>query len=249
MKKNLTIIIICCVILLSLIVPTIFWIKDYFVSYESPINSSVLADYSSFQGFIIGLWSLVLNIILVIIAYKAFKNFDVKKQFHNKQLEIVSELATSISSHSLSNMMFKMSPDPSGKKHQIATGFTFSFFEIALGFDYSEFELICVRSNNIENTFPFLKYKNHPLLPKTISDELKKLYRPLEYFFSVNKKDLETKNYVLLYIDKKQETKDVTSDWTYEFYKIPSDFSKDVASLRMSIIKWFDEYGADNLNI
>jgi hypothetical protein len=247
--KNLIILIICSAIFLSLIIPTIFWIKDYFISYESPINSSVLADYSSFQGFIIAFWSLVLNIILVILAYKAFKNFDVKKQFHNKQLEIVSELATSISSHSLSNMMYKMIPDTSGKKHQIITGFTFSFFEIALGFDYSEFELICVQSNNIENTFPFLKYKNHPLLPKTISDELKKLYRPLEYFLSTKQQDLETKNYVLLYIDKKSETNDVTSHWTYEFYKTPSDFNKDVASLRMSIIKWYEEYGADNLNI
>jgi hypothetical protein len=250
MKKiKLILIISCSLIGLSLIVPLLFWIKDFFISIESPINSTVLSEFASFQGLIIAFWSLIINVILVLLAYKAFKNFDVKKQFHNKQLEIVSELATSISSMEISNMIYKMTPSPSGKEHQIIAGFTFSFFEIALGFDYSKFDIICVRGNNIENTFPFLKFKNHPLLPKTISDELKKLYRPLQYFLSVNKEDLKTKNYVLLYHDKKVDSDDITSGWTYEFYKTPSDFNKDVNSLRKSIIEWYVEYGAENLNI
>ena len=187
MKKIRYIFIFFGLIILSFAIPTILWIRDYFTNFKDSIDSSILTEFSTFQSFIISFWSLIFNIILVIIAYKAFKNFDVKKQFHNKQLDIVSELATSISSTVLSNMMYHMSTDPNGKKHQIATGFTFSFFEIGLGFDYSKFNLMCVKSNNIENTFPFLKYKNHPLLPKSISEELNKIYRPLQYQLTVNK--------------------------------------------------------------
>ncbi|MEJ4089054.1 hypothetical protein [Galbibacter orientalis] len=248
-KINLILILSCFLIGFSLIVPLLFWIKDYFISINSPINSTVLSEFASFQGLIIAFWGLIINAILVFLAYKAFKNFDVKKQFHNKQLEIVSELATSISSLEISNMMYEMTPSPSGKEHQIITGFTFSFFEIGLGFNYSKFDLICVRGNNIENTFPFLKFKNHPLLPKSISNELKKLYRPLQYSFSVSKEDLKTRSYVLLYHDKKVDSDDLSAGWTYAFYKNPSDFNKDVASLRKSIIEWYKEYGADNLNI
>ncbi|WP_024771756.1 hypothetical protein [Aquimarina macrocephali] len=247
-KLNLIIILSCCFISFSLIIPVFLWIKGYYSNFSDSINSTVLSEFASFQGLIIAFWSLILNIILVVLAYKAFKNFDVKKQFHNKQLEIVSELATSISSMEISNMMFKMIG--TNKKHQIAEGYTFSFFEIALGFDYSKFDLMCVKSNNIENTFPFLKYRNHPLLPQSISTELNKIYRPLQYFYSAKKLDLKNMDYVLLYHDKEKYLEgDITASWNYQFYENPSDFNKDVTSLRKSIILWYQEYGADELNI
>jgi hypothetical protein len=159
----------------------------------------------------------------------------------------VTGLVTEISSTILSNMMYETKTDPTGKDHLVATGFTLSFFEISLGFNYKKFNLMCVTSNNIENTFPFLKYRKNPILPKKIAKQLDKLYRPLQYHFTIQKDDLP-KNYVMLY-SKNIDNDDFSKGWLYKFYENPSDFSSDCKELRTSIIEWFKEYGADDLNI
>ena len=233
--------------LISISIPGWLWIRDYVINHGRNIDSSTLSDFATFQSFVIAFWGLILNLVLVIIAYKIFQNFDVKKQFHNKQLEVVSELATAISSTELSNMLYETKTDPKGKDHLIATGFTLSFFEISLGFNYEKFDLMCIKSNNIENTFPFLRWRNHPLLPKKISSELNKLYRPLQYSFSLQDKDLP-KNYIMLY-SKTIDKDDYSKDWIYEYYKTPSVFTKDCKKLRQEIIDWYKNYGADDLNI
>lgn len=252
MKKQHFIIFIFSVgIILSLTIPILFWIKYYYTHSSDLINSSILSELATFLTFILAFWGLALNAALVIIAYNAFKNFDVKKQFHNKQLEIVSELASQISGTTLSNMSYRISIDPNGREHQIMTGFTFNFFEIALGFNYSKYDMIVVLSNNIENTFPFLKFKNHPMLPKTIATELEKLYRPLQYSFPLDEENIP-KNYVKLYgkteVPESKKEEDFSRSWMYELYSNPKDFNKDALSLKNSITHWLNEFGADNLN-
>ena len=235
------------IIFITLTVPTAIWLRDFYTGFDNKIDSDKLSDYATFQTFIISFWGLISNLILVWIAYKAFKNFGVKEQFHNKQLTLVTELATEISSTVLSNMMYYTSTDPNGKDHLIATGYTLSFFEISLGFDYKKANLMCVRSNNIENTFPFLKHRNNPVSPPSIAKQLNKLYRPLQYSFAIPKDDLP-KNYVFLY-SKDVAEDDYSKDWIYKFYDNPTDFTNDSKALRTSIIDWFKEYGADDINI
>lgn len=245
--KTKQIILITIIILSGIIIPSMLYFNNFYTKIEDSIDSQKLSEFATFQSFIISLWGLVLNIILVILAYKAFKNFDVKKQFHNKQLELVSNLATDISSTILSNMLYETKTDPNGKEHQIATGFTLSFFEISIGFNYSKFESIYVSSNNIENCFPFLKHRKNPLLPKSIAVELNKLYRPLQYSLAV-KKDKLPKNYIKLY-SKNIDDEDYSKTWLYELYKSPAQFNEDSLAIRKSITDWFKEYGAEDLNI
>ena len=246
MKNKKWFIILIVLIVISLIVPTWLWLRDYYTKLNDKISGNILSDYATFQTFILTFWGLIFNLLLVIIAYKAFKNFDVKKQFHNKQLDVVSELSTIMNSMELSNMMYETLVDPYGNHHQISTGHTLGFFNIA-AINYTKFELMCVKSKNIENTFPFLRYVNHPLLPKTISEQLKKLYRPLPYYRALEEKNLPP-NYVVLYSDNIKK-EDFSKDMIYEFYKKPSDFSKDCMELRKSIMEWFKKYGAEDLNI
>ncbi|MBE7630518.1 hypothetical protein [Tenacibaculum piscium] len=247
MKDRKVHIILVLFFVVSISIPIWLWVRDYGYNRGMNIDSSVLSEFATFQSLIIAFWGLIINVILVIIAYKAFQNFDVKKQFHNKQLDVVSELSSEISSTQLSNMFYETKTDPTGKDHLIATGYTLSFFEIALAFKYDKMDLMCVKTNNIENTFPFLSFRNHPLLPKSISKRLNKLYRPLQYSMAILKKDMP-KNYVILYSDKVDKD-DYSKDWTYEFYKVPKDFSKDCLDLRTEIIKWYKEFGANDLNI
>jgi hypothetical protein len=246
-RENLLYIVVVLIILISIFVPTIIWFRDFFSGFDNKIDSEKLSDYATFQTFIISFWGLLLNSILVLIAYMAFKNFGVKEQFHNKQLTLVAELATEISSTVLSNMMYHTFTAPNGEDHQIVTGFTLSFFEISLMFDYNKFSLMCVRSNNIENTFPFLKYRNNPVLPTSIAKQLNKLYRPLQYSLSIQKDELP-KNYVFLF-SKHVDKDDYSKDWIYKYYDNPADFKADCLSLRTAIIEWLKEYGAKDINI
>lgn len=235
------------IIFITLTVPTAIWLRDFYTGFDNKIDSERLSEYATFQTFIISFWGLISNLILVWIAYKAFKNFGVKEQFHNKQLTLVTELATDISSTVLSNMMHYTSTAHNGKGHLYKTGYTLSFFEISLRFDYEEANLMCVQSNNIENIFPFLKHRNNPVLPPSIAKQLNKFYRPLQYSLAVKKEDLPM-NYVLLY-SKDVAEDDYSKDWIYKFYDKPTEFTEDCKALRTSIIDWFKEYGADDINI
>ena len=162
--------------LLSLILPAMISDGD---------NFNTLADYATFHTYILSIWGLLLNIYLVYIAFKAYQNFDVKKQYHNKQLDVVTNLSNEISSTILSNMMHLTIEKETGEESTALTGLTYSVFEMAL-LNYSKYDLMCVRGNNIENTFPFLKYRKNPILPKSIARQLNKLYRPFQYSFSIN---------------------------------------------------------------
>lgn len=246
-KKNILFYIIGTIFLISLAIPTAIWLNEFYTNITDEIDSQKLSDYATFQTFIISFWGFTLNLILVWIAYKAFRNFGVKEQFHNKQLTLVTELATEISSTVLSNMIYRTTTDPNGKEHLIAIGYTLSFFELSLGFNYKDSNLICVRSNNIENTFPFLKYRNNPVLPSSIAKKLNKLYRPLQYSIAIPKDELP-KDYVLLYSNNIVK-EDPSKDWVYTYYENPTDFSADSIALRTSIVEWFKEYGAEDINI
>ena len=190
MKDRKIYIILVLLFVASISIPIWLWLRDYGFNRWTDIDSTILSEFATFQSLVIAFWGLILNVILVIIAYRAFQNFDVKKQFHNKQLDVVSELSSEISSTKLSNMFYETKTDPKGKDQLIATGYTLSFFEIALAFNYDKMNLMCVKTNNIENTFPFLSFRNHPLLPKTISKKLNKLYRPLQYSIAIHEKDM-----------------------------------------------------------
>jgi len=245
-KKNNKSIIIWVITLIIIFLPIYLWWKYYLICKKSLINSTILSSFESFQNLVVDFWSLILNIILVCIAYKAFKNFDVKKQFHNKQLDIVSELAALISSMEFYLNLYTLTPKESSDNPHSLYGVNTSFFDITVGYNTSKYELICIRGNNLENTLPFLKFRYHPLLPKSIADDLKNLCKE---FNRVENDELNTKNYVLLENTKRQYKKEPTGHIKYTFYETTSNLKKDISNLRKSIMDWYEKYGADNLNI
>lgn len=233
--------------LFTLLIPSFFWIRDYAGKLNGRIDSSVLSDFATFQGFILGFWGLVVNFALLLLAYQAFKNFDVKKQFHNKQLDLVAELATAISTTMLSVKLCKRIPTEKGEVIEVPAEYKLSFFDSSPEGGYSEYERMYVLSNNIENIFPFLSYRKHPMLPKSIATSLDKFYRPLQVSISVQKDQLPGK-YVIL-SSPSIPIDDYSRTWIYEFNEDPTQFSKDAKALRQAIQQWFKEYGADELNI
>lgn len=235
------------IILVSLIIPTIIWLRDFYIDFDSKIDTAILSDYAAFQMFVISFWGLILNLILVWIGYKAFKNFDVKKQFLNKQLTLVTELAAEITSTTLSISIYKtVKNEYEEEAVRVVTSFTLSFFEMSLGLNLQNIDLICIRGNNIENLLPFLRHRNNPVLPSLIAEKLKKLHK--YFFLGINVLEEELpKTYAILY--SKNSVEDNYSKILYKYYDNPSGFRADSEDLRLSIINWLKEFGADDINI
>jgi hypothetical protein len=229
-----------------MVLPTFFWIRDYAIGKGELINSTVLSQYSSFMEMVIAFWGLLLNLILVAIAYKAFKNYDVKKEFHSGQLNVMSELANSLGRSEIANMLYETKISPQNTKHKISTGFTFPFLQIMLGYDYEKFEKFYIKGNNIEIAMPFLKFRSHPLLPKKIAELLWGLYAPLQYQLAVQNSELP-ENYVVFY--GKTPEDDVSKEWLFLYSENPKEHIKNITELRDSIRSWFKDYGAEESNL
>ena len=230
----------------SVALPTFYWIRDYVIGKGELINSAVLSQYSSFMGMVIAFWGLVLNLILVTIAYKAFKNYDVKKGFHSSQLNVVSDLANSLGKSEIANMCCETMISPKKTKHRVKTGFQFPFLQIMLDFNYDKFEKFYIKGNNIEIVMPFLKFRSHPLLPKQIAQCLWELYAPLEYQIAAQEKELP-ENYVVFY--GKAPEDDFSKEWLFLYSEDPKQYVKNITELRESIRSWFKDYGADEINL
>ena len=175
MKK--IIILVVLLVASSFLLPGYLWVRDFVIGHGNKLDSEVASQFAAVIGALIAFWSLGLNAVLVYIAYKAFKNFDVKKQYHNSQLEIMSQLAREIAEFEFGVMFYRPSVDPYGRKHSIAEGWHHNFFDM-LVFNYRSDQVLYGRSRNMENFMPFLKYRNHPLIPRHIAAQMFKLYKP-----------------------------------------------------------------------
>ncbi len=93
---------------------------------------------------------------------------------------------------------------------------------------------------------PFLRFRNNPLIPNTIAKALHKLYVPLQAQVIANK--VYPQEYLIIR-PLKVDQDDFSKSWIYDYYPIANKFKEDSANLRLSIIDWFKEYGAEDLNI
>lgn len=234
-------------LLLSLIIPAYLW-SEYISRNNSDINySEFISQYTPFAIFIISFWGVVLNFILVFIAYKAFKNFEIKKKFHSDQLDVMSALVTSLGNSELSNMIYRTTEAPNGERVKVSAGFTFSLIDIVSGFDYRSLDMVCMRSNNMENIFPFLRYRSHPILPVEIARHLKKIYQPISYKLTLSEDQLP-ENYVVFYSNNLDED-DFSKAWVFDLYDSPNKFHDDFEGLIKEISVWFKKYGVDDINL
>ncbi len=233
-KDTIILFVLLFLVLFSLSVPSILWFKAYYINFESSIDSNKLSDLATFQSFIISFWALVLNAILVYFAYKAFKHFGVKEQFHSKQFEAVTQLTSQMANTIIKTDFHLMTED-------VTLKYDFGFFTL-IDLDYFENSTsILIDGDNPEQIFPFLKHSKNPLLPPKIAGILKELNIWSGSGYLSEKSKLGN---VLVF----KKSRNLNEDILIHYFDMPIEFKKLSKSLKLEITKWLKSYGATDVN-
>ena len=230
----------------SFLFPSYLWVRDYVIDKGSVVDSEVASQFASVIGAIVAFWSLGLNVVLVYIAYKAFENFDVKKQYHNSQLEVMSQLAREMAEFEFSVMFYWPSVDPLGKEHSVSEGWTFNFFSI-ISFEYRSDQVLYGQSRNMENFMPFLKYRSHPLVPRNIANILFEIYVPFHYMVGTTH-DNAMDDYRAVFYSRTTDN-ELFKDSLHEISGNAAEYIANGRKLQASMKEWFEKYGADDVNL
>jgi len=254
---TISIIIFFCLIAL----PTYLWMRDYNYSFRGKIDGQVLSNYFSGLSAVIAFASLTISFVLLNVAIKAAKNFDVKKQFHNKQFELVCQLAQEILDTKLSFGYYQKSDRKNSKYTHNKTGYAITFYMLGGYIKARQIDSVYLR-NSIDEVLPFLRYRFNPLIPKVISAALTRLAQgkvdhanspsfPEESLEGADLEELFFKkpdNYVSLAVYD-LITPVVEDKWAGLYYTDAVAIQKDADDIRETLLKWFKAYGADDINI
>lgn len=199
------------------------------------------------EGFLV-------SILTLVLAWKIYKNFDVKKQYLNKQLNVVTELSSELSKAKVCVSFYLKIPDSvQTPQKQVLTQFDdLDFFSLTNEFNPG-YKRVLIKARSIHQIFPFIDYSLNPILPSSIAIKLKSLNKYLEYSSAVNA-DAISDSYVVL----SQATKYIIStayknsevvlpEFTYE-YKNIQELKEEIIALRREIVEWLKKYGAEDIN-
>lgn len=232
-------------LLFSIIIPSVLWAKAYYVSTSSYIDSRILSEFAIFLTFVIAFFSLLLNLVLVYIAYKAAVNFDVKKEFHKSQFFVVSELSNEVWSTELQVGIYDtIYKDGKIIDEGVKTN-VISFLRIPAYF-YDE-QITCKEiiypTKDVEAIFPFLKYSRHPLLPEDIAKELDKLNENLPFSASIKESQM-----LGSFVINNEKFNKFKNSLYYKSKFNTKEFSEIVTSIKDAIELWLKRYGVTELN-
>ncbi|MES2112719.1 MAG: hypothetical protein V4577_28465 [Bacteroidota bacterium] len=245
---------------LLILLPTLLWMRDYHFSVFSKIDGPVLNNYFSALSVIVSFSPLLIGFVLLNVAIKAAKNFDVKKQFHNKQFEQVCGLAQEILDTKIKVAIYQKSEANVNYGYN-KTGYAITFYSLG---DFIKSRIIesAYLESRIDDILPFLRYRYNPLIPKIISSALFKLEK--EAFNSPV--HLEPSDEILENIDfasyfgrrpdnyivigtYSPEAQIVENSWTSPYFNNISDLRENADNIRSVLLAWFKVYGADDINI
>lgn len=197
----------------------------------------------------------LISVFTLILAWKIYQNFDVKKQYINKQLNVVTELSSELTKTKICVSFYLKIPDSvqTNAKHALTTFDDLNFFSLMSEFNPS-YKEVFIRARSIHQIFPFIDYRLNPILPSAIANKLKSLNKYLEYSLGVKVDEIPDSYLVLSPIVKpmtSQEYKNpdiVLPTFTYQ-YKSVQELKEEIIALRKEIIEWLKKYGADDINL
>lgn len=259
MKLN-WIVIFVIVFLILVSVPTYLWMRDYNFSLQRKIDSAVLSNYFSSLSAILSFSSLTISFILLNVAIKAARNFDVKKQFHNKQFQVVCDLAQEILNTKVKLRYYHKSKLDGSNAKQIRTGYLINFYLFP---DFLKDKQIfsVYKATDIDEIIPFLRYRYNPLTPKVISTALGNLSdnlikKPLIYDAPDEiMENLDISAYIGARPDEYMlllpniDDANIFEDWSDIYFDDQEMFRLNCENVRQALLKWFKVYGAEDINI
>lgn len=207
--------------------------------------SSIIDNWETTSTIIFTPISLILTFITTIIAWKIYQNFDVKKQYINKQLDTVTALSAEITKTKVRIAFYRAIPNPNTEINHSLEIYELDFFALGV-LPNEKFENVFIKARTINQLLPFINYKSNPILPKSIAKSLTALHKYIEYSFSTKKEELMTKSYILL--SPLKFTSEDNIVFIYEYMKC-SELNQKVFELRNEIVNWLKKYGAEDINL
>lgn len=90
------------ILAIIIFIPSRLWYIDYHGGSSAKIDSNILSQYGSFISAIVAVIGLIINLVLVKIAYDGFRNYDVKKQVLAAQWKLVVNLIDKLNNNTYS---------------------------------------------------------------------------------------------------------------------------------------------------
>lgn len=186
----------------------------------------------------------------LLIAWKIYKNFDVKKQYLNQQLSAVNELASAISKTQVRfSFYYKGKPPESEPDWEVPyahSSYPLNFFSPTNFWDTKKYPKVFIRGNYLNQVFPFIEYRHNPLLPSKIANRLNDLYESIEYTLPIQEQDMPN-HYILLSAIGLSKDEYSMAGHIYK-YKDSVALKNEAEYLRKEIIDWLKDYGAEDVN-
>ena len=172
--------------------------------------------------------------LILLLAYKIYKNFDIKKSFLKEQLKTVCEL---------SNQLYDF-----GLPTRLISGGTASnyprFFKFFDQQGVDTYQNIYFTTHRVDDILPLINYQHNILTPKSIAEIIKEFDVNIYQSMADNKMP---DKYILIF--PINENQDKTEKSSFYFYMEYEKFYTLSVKLVKAITNWLTEYGAKEINL
>ena len=191
--------------------------------------------YDNYKLFL-EIGGLIVSIFTLILAWKIYRNLDVKKSFVNEQLKVVCDL-----SNDMRNFGMYCNYISGGVARNYPRFFDFFYGDLNRE-ELKKYRTIYFSTMRPIEVLPFIKYSHNILLPKSIATIVEQFDINILNPTWVN--DLPN-SYTLIHSEN-SEIKESNNCYYYMDY---DKFYELTGKLVSEIIKWLNSYGAKDINI
>jgi hypothetical protein len=225
--------------LFLILLPFILWLIAHILPIYPGYKKSLLYNYTLIVPIIAPLSTLSISLTTLFITYAIYKNFDIKKQFHQRQFDTLLQMMEEISKCEIK--VYTVNKMEGINNTSIIGFYTFGIFG-----DYKDMHnksAFYTTTDKVEVLFPFLKLYNNPLIPTSISEKILRFF-PLPEMKKVSIFDVNSYNLMQPF----NFSNDLIDENVVFEYMLKGDFGENVKRLRLAIEQWFDRFGAVDLN-
>ena len=190
--------------------------------------------------------SFVMQLITLGLAYRIYKNLDLKKSFASKRLESVLSLNNEISKTLINFQQYRketyLDAFPSGFS-EIA--FEASLFDILRLTGQEKYGKIYIIGSRLD-FMPYISYTENPLLPRIIASKLKKF----KYLLINSDPNLEKSvNYVILSYKGRDNNEIPSKVLDSDAYQDWNSFLSSSRELKAAMDDWMKKYLPEDINL
>jgi len=205
------------------------------------------------QSFIQTLMACSITALGFILAYRIYKNRDVKKTITLKQVEAVSMLAWEIEKSEINVLALV-----DGRQYKWRIPFFFLVNEMRENKNLSYYKTKqIIFTEGIRSRMTFSKFYHHPFCPSSIAEEIGKLYY-FRYEYRKKENIITDNDFVIVYhededskISYRELLKNIEAEklYTSEHLQSIENYLNQIQRIKIAIAEWLRQFNIDSLNL